>query len=120
MKFKKRQIKATPEQSALWDSNAATRIQQLSVRNVDPQMVQYGQYVASALNEMVYGVHQSVNQVGEVQIWATLNRRLGETTVTAVPYRTYNYGGQRRFAYAPLVSQNLNLGGAQTTATAHS
>lgn len=107
---KQRQIKATPEQSALWDTNTARKIEQYSVLNVDPQMIQYGQYVVSALNDMVYGIHQSVNQARASADTGYETPVIGETTVTAVPYRTYNYGGQRRFAYAPMVSQNLNIG----------
>lgn len=111
--IKDRQINAPPEQSALWDTNTARRIEQLSVRNVDPQMIKYGQYVVAALNDMVYGIHQSVNEVRATADNRYVEPVIGRTTVTAVPYRSYNYGGQRRFSYAPLVSQNLNLGGAR-------
>ncbi len=89
------------------------RIEQISVRGVDPEMVAYGQYVATALNDMVYGVHQAINQAKAEANTDYAYPAFGGTTVTAVPYRSVNYGGQRRYAYAPLVSQNLNLGGAR-------
>ncbi len=102
--------KATPEQSALWATNAARRISQISTRNVDPKMIDYGQYVANALNDMVYGVHQAVNQTRAEANTDWAYPAFGGTTVTAIPYRSVNWGGRRRFSYAPMVSSNLNLG----------
>ena len=108
----KKQDQDNFEQASLWINNQARRIDRLSTRNVDPEMVKYGKFVSSALKDIVYQFHKSDDTMRSRMDQAT--PPVGETKITAVPnpYRRYNYGGDVVYEYAPMISQKLNIGSA--------
>ncbi len=100
----------TLNQAALWIKNYSSNIENQSTKDVDPKAVEYGEYVAAALKDIVYQFYASDASVitrsrAAQPVW-------GDTRITAVPIQRYNYGGQYRFRYAPMVERNLNIGGA--------
>lgn len=99
------------DQNALWLNNYAQKIERLSSREVDTEMVAYGQYVAQALKSMVGNFSQALDQTQVDMRFAT--PVFGGTTVTNVPIPTYSWGGHRRLEYAPMVSHDLNFGYAR-------
>ncbi len=95
------------DRSALWVNNKVRSIEGMTTRNVDPEMIEYGQKVTQGLSDIVHQYHYS-----EIQTQERLAPigQLGPTTVTAIPWRSTNYGGRRRYDYAPMVSQDIYLG----------
>lgn len=96
------------DQAALWVNNSASAINRLSTRDVDPELVKYGRYAANSLSDIVGQLHQSDMTRRNRQ--QAVVPRLGNTEVTAVPYRRINYGGNVRYRYAPMVTTQLDLG----------
>ena len=109
--IEKQMDRTSLEQNALWINNSARKIEQLSTRRVDEEMVSYGQYVAKTLRSLVGIYHEADDEVRANMAWTT--PVFGGRTVTNVPIPVYNRGGYRRMEYAPMVSQNLNLGYAR-------
>ncbi len=99
------------DQNALWLNNYAQKIESLSSREVDSDMVAYGQYVSQALKSMVGNFSQALDQTRVDMRYAT--PVFGGTTVSNVPIPTYSWGGHRRLEYAPMVTHELNLGYAR-------
>ncbi len=108
----KNQDQDSLEEAALWINNQARRIDRTSTRNVDPDMVEYGKYVSAAMKEIVYEFYKSDDTMRSRMDQST--PAVGQTKITAVPnrYRRYNYGGDVVYEYAPMISQELNIGSA--------
>ena len=99
------------ENAALWINNEARRIDRLSTTNVDPKMLEYGQWVSESMKYIVYLYHQSSNQIQSDM--SSTTPVMGTTTVGRAPvYRGNRWGGGYRYSYAPFYSQQLNIGQA--------
>ncbi|MCH2180469.1 MAG: hypothetical protein MK108_00560 [Mariniblastus sp.] len=99
------------ENAALWISNEARRIDRLSTTNVDPKMIEYGEWVSESMKYIVYLYHQSNNQI-QSDLSST-TPVMGTTTFGRAPvYRGNRWGGGYRYSYAPFYSQQLNIGAA--------
>ena len=99
------------ENAALWINNEARKIDRLSTKNVDLQMLEYGKWVSESMKNVVYIYHQSDNQINSEM--SSTTPVIGETTFGRAPvYRGYNWGGGYRYSYAPFYSQKLNIGQA--------
>jgi hypothetical protein len=86
------------QQAAMWLENYARRINALSTRNVDPEIVKYGGYVAQTLRSVVdqaYGVADKVAQADAGPSPSSF--RIGYLPTA----RTINWGGYRMREYAP-------------------
>jgi hypothetical protein len=87
------------EQAVMWLDNYTRKIDALSTRNVDPELVQYGQYAAgvfqSAVNS-VYSAEQTLNAQAAAQ-QSNVTYRVGLLPTA----RTVNYGGDYMREYAP-------------------
>jgi hypothetical protein len=86
------------QQAAMWLENYARRIDALSTRNVDPELVKYGGYVAQTLRNVVdqaYGVAEKAAQASAGP--SPSSYRIGYLPTS----RTINWGGYRMREYAP-------------------
>ena len=86
------------QQAAMWLENYARRIDALSTRNVDPELVKYGGYVAQTLRNVVdqaYGVAEKTAQASAGP--SPSSYRIGYLPTS----RTINWGGYRMREYAP-------------------
>ncbi len=85
-------------QSVMWLENYARRIEAMPTRGVDPDLAQYGHYVAQTFRWVVdqaYGVEQKQEAIAATE-------GPSETRVGWIPTtRTVNWGGYRMREYAP-------------------
>lgn len=99
------------DQIALWMRNYARKIERLDTRNVDPEMVDFGQSVANHLYDAVNAIH-GVSVQAESRIEAS--RPSPKVNVAEIPTsRTVNYGGYRMREYAPMVWGQVDLGASE-------
>ena len=86
-------------QAIMWLENFARRVQNLPTKNVDPEVIEYGKYVAQtfqSVTNMAYGVEQKLEQLdSQDQSGATYRMGLLPTA------NTVNYGGYRTREYVP-------------------
>lgn len=85
-------------QQVMWLENYARRIEMMPTRGVDPDLAQYGQYVAQTFRWVVdqaYGVEQKQDAIAATE-------GPSETRVGWLPtFNTVNWGGYRMREYAP-------------------
>jgi hypothetical protein len=99
------------DQIALWMRNYARKIEQLDTRNVDPEMVAFGQSVANHLYDAVNAMHGAAEQA-QSRIEASTTPP--KVNVAQIPTsRTVNYGGYRMREYAPMVWGQVDLGASE-------
>jgi hypothetical protein len=99
------------DQIALWMRNYARKIEQLDTRNVDPEMVAFGQSVANNLYDAVNAMHGAAEQAQSRIEASTPSQKVN---VAEIPTsRTVNYGGYRMREYAPMVWGQVDLGASE-------
>ena len=96
---------------ALWVSNYSRTILSASTSSVDPELVQYGNYVARQLDNIVANLHNTQGRIVRQQL--DMVGGVGDVEVTAIPTRRYNYGGHISHRYAPMYRRNVHVGSAQ-------
>jgi hypothetical protein len=88
------------QQAVMWLENYARRIESLRTKNVDRDLIQFGNYVAQTFRSIVdqaYGVAQKAHE-------AAAGSRPSEYRIGLLPTaRTVNWGGYRMREYAPYV-----------------
>ena len=93
---------------ALWIDKLARQIDRLPTTWVEPELVATGQAVAYDLHNLAANLHNGTirwqSRVAEAQSAAT------SVSMTAVPIRRINYGGQWIFEFAPMANMNFNSG----------
>jgi hypothetical protein len=86
------------QQAVMWLENYARRIESLPTRSVDPDLIQFGNYVAQTFRSIVdqaYGVAQKAEE-------AAAGSGPTEYRIGLLPTaRTVNWGGYRMREYAP-------------------
>jgi hypothetical protein len=95
--------------ATLWITNYARSIELLPTTDVDPALVEYGAFVARSLNEIVTVLFDAEQRVMGRE--SEVSPAAG-TQVTMLPTRRINYGGYVYHQYAPMITQNLDLGAA--------
>jgi hypothetical protein len=86
------------QQAVMWLENYARRIESLSTKNVDPDLIQFGNYVAQTFRSIVdqaYGVAQKAEESAAAS--EPNQYRIGLLPTA----RTVNWGGYRMREYAP-------------------
>ena len=87
------------QQAVLWIENYARRVEALPTRNVDPDLVHYGNYVAQTFR---WAVDQSSDVAAKVDAQAQAEQGNVEYRFGYLPTgRTVNYGGNFQRMYAP-------------------
>jgi hypothetical protein len=91
-------------QSVMWLNNYARRIENLSPRYVDPELVQYGQYVAQTFRNVInqaYGVADKQAQIESLSAPTEVHEGL-------IPYNRISVPGAHFFEYAPYYTATYN------------
>jgi hypothetical protein len=86
-------------QAVMWIENYARRVEAIPSRNVDPDLVKYGAYVAQTFRwavDQAYGAEDKVNEQAAAE-QGNVTYRLGYVPTG----RTVNYGGNFQRMYAP-------------------
>jgi hypothetical protein len=86
-------------QAIMWLENFARRVQNLPTKNVDPDVIEYGKYVAQtfqSVTDLAYGVEQKLDELA-VQEQNVTNYNIGLLPTA----NTVNYGGYRMREYVP-------------------
>jgi hypothetical protein len=99
------------QQAIMWLENFARRIQNLPAKNVDPEVIEYGKYVAQtfqSVTDLAYGVEQKLENLA-AQEEAVTNYRIGLLPTA----NTVNYGGYRMREYAPYGYAQIDAEAAQ-------
>jgi hypothetical protein len=95
----------------MWLENFARRIQNLPAKNVDPEVIEYGKYVAQtfqSVTDLAYGVEQKLENLA-AQEEAVTNYGIGLLPTA----NTVNYGGYRMREYAPYGYAQIDAEAAQ-------
>jgi hypothetical protein len=95
--------------ATLWITNYARSFELLPTTDVDPILVDHGEFVTRSLHEIVTVLFDAEQRVMGRQSEVT---PAGGTQVTMLPTRRINYGGYVYHQYAPLITQNLDLDAA--------
>ena len=96
---------------ALWINNYARKIDRLPTGNVDPDMVDYGRWVAEGLRQVVATLHGVGQRVQELE---DKNPPASQLTFGALPsWQGYNYGNQYyQSFYRPFAVGQIDIAGA--------
>lgn len=92
-------------QAAMWLENFARRIDNLSTRNVDPDLLKFGAYVSQTFRYVVdqaYGIEDKLAQAEQPEQAVTYQMGYVPT------YRTVNWGGYFMRQYAPYYNATYN------------
>ncbi len=100
--------KATILDKALWISNYARKIEKISTRNVDPDLVDYSGRIVNLMRDAVAFVHGSMDRLDQIQ------PRVTNVEIAAIPTRRrYNYGNIYTYQeYAPMARANIDVASA--------
>ncbi len=84
------------DQAVVWIENYARKVESLPTRNVDPELIEYGKYVAATFRQIVDEASGAINQADAAQQPVVTNYKIGWLPTAD----TVNYGGnfQRRYA----------------------
>jgi hypothetical protein len=88
---------ASIDQAVMWIENYARKIDKLSTRNVDPELVPYGKYVADTFRSIVDEAWGVAEQIAAGTQPVVSNYKIGYLPTG----RTVNYGGDFQRIYAP-------------------
>ena len=93
-------------QAVMWIENYARRIESLSTRNVDPELIEYGNYVAQSLRAIV---NQAYGLSDKLDAAYSDTADVKSYTIGYLPTaRTVNYGGYFERMYAPFGYANID------------
>lgn len=101
------------QQAAMWLENFARRIDNLSTRNVDPDLVKFGNYVSQTFRYVVdqaYGIEDKLAQANQPEQAVTYETGYVPT------FRTVNWGGYFMRQYAPYYKATYNAQADRETA----
>jgi hypothetical protein len=88
---------ASLDQAVMWIENYARKVDALPTRNVDPDLIQYGKYVADTFRAIVDEATGVADQVAQAGGPVVKDYRIGYLPTA----RTVNYGGDFQRMYAP-------------------
>jgi hypothetical protein len=88
---------ASLDQAIMWIENYARRVESLPTRNVDPDLIQYGKYVADTFRAIVDEASGLAEQADAATQPVVSNYKIGYLPTA----RTVNYGGYFQRMYAP-------------------
>jgi hypothetical protein len=96
---------ASLDQAVMWIENYARRVQALPTRNVDPELIQYGQYVAQTFQAIVDQAWGALDNADAAQQPVVSNLQIGLLPTA----RTVNWGGNFMRMYAPYGHANIDV-----------
>ncbi len=97
------------DQAVLWIENYARKVEGLPTRNIDPDLKQYGTYVAQSFRSIVDQASGVAAQYEAAQEPVVSNYRIGFLPTA----RTVNYGGDFQRMYAPYGFADYDVQAAQ-------
>lgn len=92
------------DQAVVWIENYARKVEQLPTRNVDPDLAEYGRYVAQTFRQIVDEASGALNQADAAQQPVVTNYKIGFLPTA----RTVNYGGYFMRMYAPYGNMDID------------
>jgi hypothetical protein len=95
---------ASLDQAIMWIENYGRRVAALPTRNVDPELIQYGQYVANTFFSIVDQASGALDQADAAQQPVVTNYTIGFLPTA----RTVNWGGNFMRMYAPYGHANID------------
>lgn len=96
---------ASLDQAIMWIENYGRQIALLPTRNVDPELIQYGQYVSQTFYAIVDQASGALNQAEAAQTPVVTNYQIGFLPTA----RTVNWGGNFQRMYAPYGNANIDV-----------
>jgi hypothetical protein len=100
---------ASLDQAVMWIENYARKIESMPTRNVDPDLIQYGQYVAKTFYAIVDQAWGALDQADSAQQPVVTNYNIGFLPTG----RTVNWGGNFMRMYAPYGHANVDVQATQ-------
>jgi hypothetical protein len=97
------------DQAILWIENYARKIEGLSTRNVDPELIEYGKYTAQTFRQIVDQSSGVLDKYEEAAEPVVTNYHIGWLPTA----RTVNYGGNFQRMYAPYANANVDVAATQ-------
>ncbi|HMP06480.1 MAG TPA: hypothetical protein PJ982_09040 [Lacipirellulaceae bacterium] len=97
------------DQAIVWIENYARKVERLPTRNVDPDLVEYGKYVAETFRQIVDEASGALNQADAAADPVVRNYRIGYLPTA----RTVNYGGYFTRMYAPYANMDIDVQATQ-------
>jgi hypothetical protein len=92
------------DQAVMWIENYARKVEQLPTRNVDPDLIEYGRYVAQTFRQIVDQATGVLNEADAAQQPVVTNYRIGFLPTA----RTVNFGGNFQRMYAPYGNMDID------------
>jgi hypothetical protein len=92
------------DQAVVWIENYARKVEQLPTRNVDPDLAEYGKYVAQTFRQIVDEASGVLNEADAAQQPVVTNYQIGFLPTA----RTVNYGGNFQRMYAPYGNMDID------------
>jgi hypothetical protein len=100
---------ASLDQAVMWIENYARRIESLPTRNVDPDLIQYGQYVSKTFYAIVDQAWGALDQADAAEQPVVTSYNIGFLPTA----RTVNWGGNFMRMYAPYGNANVDVQATQ-------
>jgi hypothetical protein len=95
---------ASLDQAVMWIENYARHIDNLPKRNIDPELLQYGNYVSQTFRAIVDQASGAIDQWDAAGAPVVTNYRIGLLPTA----RTVNYGGNFQRMYAPFGYEDID------------
>lgn len=95
---------ASLDQAVMWVENYARHVDNLPKRNVDPDLLQYGNYVSQTFRAIVDQASGAMDQWDAAGAPVVTNYRVGLLPTA----RTVNYGGNFQRMYAPFAYEDID------------
>jgi hypothetical protein len=92
------------DQAVMWIENYARHVDNLPKRNVDPDLLQYGNYVSQTFRAIVDQASGAISQWDAAGAPVVTNYRIGLLPTA----RTVNYGGDFQRMYAPFGYEDID------------
>jgi hypothetical protein len=100
---------ASLDQAVMWIENYGRKVDSLPTRNVDPELIQYGKYVAQTFYSIVDQATGILDQYDASQTPVVTNYNIGFLPTA----RTVNWGGNFQRMYAPYGNANIDVQATQ-------